>query len=315
MRPWNGSRPILRHDGRPNSALACARHLAHDRVMQDDTLRLSVIQMTPGAEKGANIAQARGLIDAAVAADRPGLVSLPEVWSCLGGDRAAKTEAAEVLPAAGSGETGGDAYEFLRETARRHRIHVHGGSIGEQGGDRLYNTSLVFDPDGREIARYRKIHLFDITTPDGQGYRESATYGAGNAVVTCRIGGLTVGLSICYDMRFPELYLALHRAGADLIMVPAAFTLQTGKDHWDVLLRARAIETQCWIAAAACVGPHRDGRGETRFTYGNSLIADPWGSIVARVSDGPGFATARIDPARGAKVRRDMPVLEHRKLA
>jgi nitrilase len=116
-------------------------------------------------------------------------------------------------------------------------------------------------------------------------------------------------------MRFPELYLALRRAGADLIMVPAAFTLQTGKDHWDVLLRARAIETQCWIAAAACVGPHRDGRGETRFTYGNSLIADPWGSIVARVSDGPGFATARIDPARGAKVRRDMPVLEHRKLA
>ncbi|HQT74544.1 MAG TPA: carbon-nitrogen hydrolase family protein [Acidiphilium sp.] len=283
--------------------------------MQDDTLRLAVIQMSPGADKAANIAQAQGLIDAAVAADRPGLVSLPEVWSCLGGDRAAKMQAAEALPPAGSDAAGGPAYEFLRETARRHRLHVHGGSIGEQGDDRLYNTTLVFDPDGREIARYRKIHLFDITTPDGLGYRESATYGAGDAVVTCRIGGLTVGLSICYDMRFPELYLALRRAGADLIMVPSAFTLQTGKDHWEVLLRARAIETQCWIAAAACVGPHRDGRGETRFTYGNALIADPWGSVVSRVSDGPGFATARIDPTRTARVRRDMPVLQHRKLA
>ncbi len=283
--------------------------------MQDDTLRLSVIQMSPGADKAANIAQAQRLIDAAVAADRPGLVSLPEVWSCLGGDRDAKTLAAEALPPAGSGAAGGPAYEFLRDTARRHRLHVHGGSIGEQADDRLYNTTLVFDADGQEIARYRKIHLFDITTPDGLGYRESATYGAGDAVVTCRIGGLTVGLSICYDMRFPELYLALRRAGADLIMVPSAFTLQTGKDHWEVLLRARAIETQCWIAAAACVGPHRDGRGETRLTYGNALIADPWGSVVARVSDGPGFATARIDSARTARVRRDMPVLQHRKLA
>lgn len=282
--------------------------------MQNDVCRLSVIQMTPGADKASNIAQARALIETAVESDRPGLVSLPEVWTCLGGDRAAKFAAAEELPPEGSNASGGAAYEFLRDAARRHAIHVHGGSMGERGGERLYNTTVVFDPAGREIARYRKIHLFDITTPDGQGYRESAVYGAGDQVVTCRIGDLTVGLSVCYDMRFPELYLALRRAGAELIMVPSAFTLQTGKDHWEVLLRARAIEAQCWIAAAACAGPHRDGAGQLRTTYGNSLIADPWGCVVARASEGPGFATARIDPARTAKVRRDMPVLDHRKL-
>ncbi|MCF3947941.1 carbon-nitrogen hydrolase family protein [Acidiphilium sp. AL] len=283
--------------------------------MQNDPLRLTVIQMAPGADKSANIEQARGLIEAAIAQDRPHLIALPEIWTCLGGNRAAKFAAAEILPPEGSNEAGGVAYEFLRAIARRHEIHVHGGSIGELSGEKLFNTTIVFDPGGREIARYRKIHLFDITTPDGQGYRESAVYGAGEQVVTAQIGALTVGLTICYDMRFPELYLSLRRAGADLIMVPAAFTLQTGKDHWEVLLRARAIETQCWIAAPACTGTHYDGSNEPRVTYGNSLIADPWGHVVARVSDGPGFATARIDAARIARVRRDMPVLDHRKLA
>lgn len=283
--------------------------------MHNGTLRVSVIQLSPGADKGANIDQASRIVDQAVAEDRPDLIALPEIWTCLGGDRATKFAAAEALPAPGSAQAGGQAYEFLRGLARRHKIHVHGGSIGETGGDKLFNTTLVFDPDGAEIARYRKIHLFDIVTPDGQGYRESAVYGAGERVVTVAINGLTVGLTICYDMRFAELFLALRRAGAELIMVPAAFTLQTGKDHWEVLLRARAIETQCWIAAPACTGTHYDGANEARVTYGHSLIADPWGHVVARVSDGPGFATARIDATRTARVRRDMPVLEHRKLA
>jgi nitrilase len=192
---------------------------------------------------------------------------------------------------------------------------VHGGSIGERDGDILYNTTLVFSPAGRELARYRKIHLFDITTPDGQGYRESATYGAGDAVVTCEIGSLKIGLTICYDIRFPELYLALRRKNVDLIMVPAAFTLQTGKDHWEVLLRARAIETQCWIAAPACTGAHQGAARDTRLTYGHSMIVDPWGHVVARASDGVGFATATIDKTYMARVRANMPVLEHRKLA
>jgi nitrilase len=278
-------------------------------------MRVSVIQMSPNADKAQNIGQAGALIEAALAAERAELVALPEIWTCLGGNRAAKFAAAETLPPPGSGETGGAAYAFLRQMAVRHRIYLHGGSIGELDGDKIYNTSLVFSPDGVELARYRKLHLFDITTPDGQGYKESAVYGAGDAVVTCEVGALKLGLAICYDLRFPELFLALRRQGADLIVLPAAFTLQTGKDHWEVLLRARAIETQCWIAAPACTGAHVEGSGETRFTYGHSLIADPWGHVVAKASDGPGFAAARIDTEFSARVRANMPVLSHRKLA
>ncbi len=275
-------------------------------------MRVSVVQMSPGADKTANIAQARELIERVTEAEKPDLIALPEIWTCLGGDRATKFVAAETLPP--PGEAGGEAYEFLRQMAIANAVHVHGGSIGELKGDKLYNTSLVFSPVGVELARYRKIHLFDITTPDGQGYRESATYGAGDEVVTCHIGATHVGLAICYDLRFAELFLALRRRHVDLIVLPAAFTMQTGKDHWEVLLRARAIETQTWFAAPACTGAHQDGSGEIRQTYGHSMIVDPWGHVVARASDGLGWASASIDKAFMAKVRANMPVLEHRRL-
>ena len=276
-------------------------------------MRVTVVQMNPSADKAANLAAADRLVSAAVAEDRPDLVVLPEMWTCLGGDRDIKRAAAERLPAPGGAARGGDAYTLLRTLAERHRIVLHGGSIAEDGGDRLYNTTIVFGPEGEERARYRKIHLFDITGPDGTGYRESATFGRGADIVTYRAGNTTIGCTICYDLRFPELYLALRRAGAEVIVVPAAFTLQTGKDHWEVLIRARAIETQCWIAAAATWGRHEE-RGEPRFTYGHSLIADPWGHVVAKASDGEGWATARIDPAVTARVRRDMPLVDHRVL-
>jgi len=278
-------------------------------------MRVSVVQMSPGHDKGENISQAARLIEAATTSDRPDMLGLPEVWTCLGGDRAAKFDQAEALPAANSNEPGGPAYEFLRRTARERRIHLHGGSIAEKDGERLFNTTLVFDPDGREIARYRKIHLFDITTPDGSGYQESATFGAGEKVVTCEARGVRIGLAICYDLRFAELFLALRRAGAEMIFLPAAFTRETGKDHWEVLVRARAIETQCWFAAPACYGRHQSAGGEWRWTYGHSLLCDPWGHVVAKVSDGIGWATARIDQAVTARVRADMPVLDHRRLA
>ncbi len=284
-------------------------------------MRVAVIQMSPNAEKAQNIAQARGLIESLVAAQKLDLIALPEIWTCLGGTRAQKFAQAEVLPKPNGkaplapGGQGGEAYEFLRGIAMKHNIHVHGGSIGELDGEKLYNTSLVFSPAGEELARYRKIHLFDITTPDGTGYKESATYGAGDQVVTCLIGETRIGLAICYDLRFPELFLALRRAGAELIILPAAFTLQTGKDHWEVLLRARAIETQCWVAAPACTGSHHEGvSGETRYTYGHSLIADPWGHVVAKASDGPGWAVASVDKTYMARLRANMPVLEHRVL-
>jgi len=279
-------------------------------------MRVTVVQMNQGSDKAENIAQACRLLQAALAADKPDIVSLPEVWTCLGGDRAQKVSQAEELPAKGSNQQGGPAYEFLREVARRDRVHVHGGSLIERAGETLFNTTVAFDPNGTEIARYRKIHLFDIVTPDGAGYRESATFGAGDEVVTYQANGVTVGCAICYDLRFAELFLALRRAGAELIFLPAAFTLLTGKDHWETLIRARAIETQCWMAAPAAWGRYLEGSsGEPRYTYGHALIADPWGHVLAKVSDGPGWATARIDPAFTARVRRDMPVMEHRRLA
>jgi nitrilase len=276
-------------------------------------LRVTVLQMNPDANKAGNIEQASHLIDAA-AVDRPDVISLPEVWTCLGGDRATKLHEAETLPAPGSNASGGPAYEFLRAVARNRSVYVHGGSLVEREGERLFNTTVVFDRAGQEVARYRKLHLFDITAPDGTGYRESATFGAGEAVATLDVGGVPVGLAICYDIRFPELFSAMRGAGAELVFLPAAFTLLTGKDHWDVLLRARAIETQCWFAAAATWGRHTGADGGARFTYGHSLVCDPWGTVVARVADGIGWATARIDRAVTARVRRDMPVAEHRRL-
>lgn len=279
-------------------------------------MRVSVIQMNPGSDKQENIRQASRLIGEAVDADRPDIVSLPEVWTCLGGTRAGKFEQAEELPPAGSNAVGGPAYEFLRGVARSQRIHVHGGSMGEKGGDRLFNTTVVFGPEGQELARYRKVHLFDITAPDGTGFKESATYAGGDEIVTYQAGGMKIGCAICYDLRFPEMFLALRRAGAELIFLPSNFAMQTGKDHWDVLIRARAIDSQCWIAAPATTGKYSaDGAGDVRWAYGHSLLCDPWGHVIAKVSDGVGWATARIDPTVTGRVRRDMPLLEHRRLA
>ena len=278
-------------------------------------MRISVIQMSPGSDKSENIAQARHLIDAAVRADRADLVVLPEMWSCLGGSRDTKFAAAETLPEPGSGTASGEAYNLLLGMARQAGIFLHGGSIGERLGDRISNTSLVFGPDGSELARYRKIHLFDVTTPSGEGYRESDTFAPGDAVVTVSLGAVKAGLAICYDIRFAELFLQLRRAGAELIILPAAFTAETGEAHWETLLRARAIEMQCWLAASATCGRHLDAGGSSRTTYGQSMLIDPWGTVTARASNGPGWATGVLDPSRTKQVREGIPVLAHRRLA
>jgi nitrilase len=277
-------------------------------------MKITVVQMKSGHDRAANIDQARDLIERAVIADQPRLVALPETWSCLGGDFLTKLKQSEALPTAGSDEAG-PAYRFMRNAAMEHQIYLHGGSICERVGDRLFNTTVVFNPHGDEIARYRKIHLFDMNTPDGSGYRESDEYGAGKAIVTYEVDGIKAGCAICYDLRFPELFLALRREGVELIVLPSAFTLQTGRDHWEVLLRARAIETQCWFAAPAMWGSHEGGSGETRFTYGHSLVCDAWGQIVANASDGIGWATARMDRSLTDRIRIDMPLLQHRSSA
>jgi nitrilase len=269
-------------------------------------MKVSLVQMNSISDKAANIASARALIEKAVAEESPDWVLLPEQFDWAGGGRGDKYANAEILP-------GGPAYTMARELAQKHRIFIHAGSLMEriEGDERIHNTSVVFNRQGEEIARYRKIHLFDVTTPDGASYRESATVKAGSAVVTYDCEGVTIGCSICYDLRFPDLFQALARKGAQMIALPAAFTLQTGKDHWEVLLRARAIETQTYVCASAQTGSFTVGN-EQRATYGHSLVADPWGHVVAKASDGIGIVSTRIDPAVVAKVRRMIPVAEHR---
>ncbi len=269
-------------------------------------MKVSIIQMNSISDKAANIATAEALIERAVKEDRPDWVLLPEFFDWAGGAKADKLMNAESFP-------GGPAYEMARSQAIKHRIFVHAGSIMEriEGEDRIHNTSVVFDREGEEIARYRKIHLFDVTTPDGASYKESATVKAGDRVVTYDCEGVTVGCSICYDLRFPDLFQALAEKGAEIIALPAAFTLHTGKDHWEVLLRARAIETETYLCASAQTGSFAVGN-EQRHTYGHSLIADPWGHVVAKASDGVGVVSTRIDQAQIKRVRRLIPVAEHK---
>jgi nitrilase len=260
-------------------------------------------------DKKRNIEQATSLIEAAVTADRPDVLVLPEVWNWRGGTTADKIREADQIP-------GGPAYAALQELARRHKVWIHGGSMIERIPEarQVHNTTCVFDREGREVARYRKIHMFDITAPDGTPYNESTSVKAGTEVVAYDLEGFKAGCTICYDMRFAELYITLAKEGCDIIMVPSSFTLQTGKDHWDLMLRARAVETQCYIVAPGQYGPYVDGKGGTRLSYGHSLIADPWGHIVAKVSDGIGFASANIDRTQLQRVRELIPMNAHRRL-
>ncbi|MEP4379104.1 MAG: carbon-nitrogen hydrolase family protein [Alphaproteobacteria bacterium] len=274
-------------------------------------MKITTLQMNTRSDKAANLEQARALAVHAVAVDSPDMLVLPEVFAFMGSSVADKRDAAEELPEPGHG--GGAAFETLRALAGDHGVFVHGGSFVERAGDEFFNTTVAFDRAGQELARYRKIHLFDVSTPDGREYRESATFGAGSEIVTYRADDITVGCSICYDLRFAELYRALAEAGADVIMVPAAFTLQTGKDHWEVLLRARAIETQTYMVAAAQTGTYHEGNDE-RASWGHSMIVDPWGHILAQAREGTGHATATVEPAYAAQVRQRIPVAEHRVL-
>lgn len=272
-------------------------------------MKASLIQMNSQPDKARNIEAARRLMARAVEEDRPDLLVLPECFDFVGGSVADKLAAGETLRE-------GPAYHMAQAFAREHRVFVHAGSLWERvpGEDRNFNTTVVFDRDGREVAVYRKIHLFDIVTPDGMEFRESASVRRGEDLVTYALDGLTIGCAICYDLRFAELFLGLARQGADVIVLPSAFTLQTGKDHWEVLARARAIETQTYLLACGQWGAFAGAKGEMRFCYGHSLVCDPWGHVVAKASDGVGHVTARIAPELIARVRADMPVAAHRVL-
>ena len=274
-------------------------------------MHITLIQMTPNHAADDNRRQADRLIRSACAGEKPDLIVLPEVWSCLGGTIADKRGAAETLPETSTADAG-PLYGFLRGIAMELGVAIHGGSIGEIVGDRLFNTSLVFAADGKEIARYRKIHLFDMVTSTGEQYRESSVYKAGSEVVTFELAGVIVGCTICYDLRFGYLFDALRAAGAELIVLPAAFTAETGRAHWEVMVRARAIETQCWLAAAATTGSHLDADRRERSTFGHSMICDPWGRVVATAGREPGWISAVMDRTVTRQVRERMPLWEHR---
>jgi nitrilase len=273
-------------------------------------LRIAAIQMVSAATVDTNLATARRLI-AEAADDGAQLIALPEYF-CLMGQK--DTDKVDVREAPGHGPI----QAFLAEAAARHRVWLVGGtlpvSLGDGVIDRIRNTTFVFAPDGSVVARYDKIHLFGFTKGT-EHYDESRTIAAGSAPVSfeATLGDqpLRVGLSICYDVRFPELYRGFANDGApDLILVPAAFTYTTGAAHWEILLRARAIENQCYVLAPAQGGVHENGRR----TWGHSMLIDPWGDIVAVLAEGEGVVAGNLDPTRIAEVRANLPALKHRVL-
>lgn len=265
-------------------------------------MRIAAVQMTSGADKALNLESATRLILKAAESGAQ-LVGLPENFSWMGPEPERNLNA-ETLE--------GDTLARMAELARSLKISVLAGSILETGapGGRLFNTSVLFGPGGQRLGVYRKIHLFDVEVGDGQTYRESAAVAPGTEVVVADSPVGKVGLSVCYDLRFPELYRRHAEAGAVLLTVPAAFTLMTGKDHWEVLLRARAIENQAYVIAPAQQGKHP----KDRLTWGHAMVVDPWGLVVARASEGEGLAMAELDLEYLAKVRRTLPALQHRRL-
>ena len=265
-------------------------------------MRIAVLQMTTGIDPVAN---ARTLTEAVADARRGGAAMLftPEMSGVLDSNRS--RAAGNLHP-----ESDDAVLAAVRKAAAEQGIWVHLGSLAVRGDDgKLANRAYVIDSDGNIRARYDKLHLFDVDLPTGESWRESASYtpGSGAVVVDTPVG--QVGLAICYDMRFPDLFRALSDAGATLLAVPAAFTRPTGAAHWHILLRARAIEAAAFVVAAAQTGVHEDGRA----TYGHSLVIDPWGEVLLDMGEEVGLGFAEIDPSRTADVRARIPVLAHRR--
>jgi len=266
------------------------------------TTLVAAAQMTSGADKAHNLKTATELVRRAATLGAT-FIGLPENFAWMGpeSDRNGSAEALE-----------GPTLSHLGTLARELRVTVLAGSVLETGapGGRLFNTSVLFGPDGARLGVYRKIHLFDVEVGDGQTYRESAAVAPGTEVVVADAPLGKVGLSVCYDLRFPELYRMHSAAGAVLLTVPSAFTLATGKDHWEVLLRARAIENQAYVLAPAQQGRHP----KDRMTWGHAMLVDPWGLVTARASEGEGLAFGEVNLELVERTRRQLPALSHRRL-
>ena len=265
-------------------------------------VRIAAIQTVSGPDVAANLETAARLIAEAAAAGAR-LVALPEYFPLISKDEAAKVRIREP-------EGAGPLQDFLAAEARRHGVWLIGGTLPlvAEADDKVRNSTLVYDDQGRRVARYDKIHLFGFQRGE-ERYDEAATIEPGSTVACFDSPAGRTGLSVCYDLRFPELFRAMGEV--DLIVLPAAFTWTTGRAHWEVLLRARAIENQCYLMAPAQGGCHESGR----VTWGHTMIIDPWGEILACRDEGPGVVLAEIDHARLAAVRESLPALRHRCLA
>jgi deaminated glutathione amidase len=268
-----------------------------------DRLRVACVQINSSGSKADNLERMEALV-ARAASTGADVVLLPEKWNGLG--------SAEILREVAEPLDGGETVDAMSGWARTHGITLVGGSIAErrEGREKLSNTCVVFDGGGEIVAVYRKIHMFDVEV-GGHVYRESEAEEPGGGPVVCTAEGWALGLTVCYDLRFPELYRILAVEGAELVTVPAAFTLYTGKDHWEILLRARAIENQCYVAAANQWGVHAEGKA----SYGRTAIVDPWGVVLAQAPDEDAVVSAELDRAHMERVRRALPSLANRQPA
>jgi nitrilase len=264
--------------------------------------RVAAIQMSSVPDRDINLGVADRLIEEAASAGAR-IVALPENFSFLGSP--------EQKIGLGEPAANGPTLQYLREQSLRHQVYLIGGSIPllTDEPDRVSNTCFALGPDGDILARYDKLHMFDVSIDDANTYRESDHVKPGQDVVTFRADAITIGLSICFDLRFPELYRRLADAGADLVFVPSAFTVPTGRAHWEVLLRARAIENLCYVTAPAQTGEHAKGRA----THGHSMIVDPWGVVLTEAPEGSGIIWADVDTDLIADVRSRLPALKARR--
>jgi predicted amidohydrolase len=242
-----------------------------------------------------------GRMIAGAASQGAGLVVLPEMFNC--------PYVARLFPEYAESYPEGETFSMLSAAARAHNIYLVGGSVPEREGDRVYNSSFVFGPAGQLLGRHRKVHLFDVDLPGGVRVKESSTLGAGREVTVIKTGLGAIGVAICYDIRFPELMRLMVAGGAQVLVIPGAFNMTTGPAHWEMLHRCRAVDNQVYVIAAS---PARD-TGAPYVAYGHSMVVDPWGNVVSRAAEEEEILLGHIDPDRIERVRRELPLLKHRR--
>lgn len=269
-------------------------------------MKIALVQMSSQPDREYNLTQAMRLMVEAMAGS-PDLIVLPEHFDWMGGSTEEKRRAADFVP-------GGSAYQLVHDFSRIHRVWIHAGSLMERSHREgtIHNTTVVFNNRGEHVGLYRKMHLFDITAPNGSVYAESAVVTPGEDLFVYEIRGFRIACAICYDLRFSRLFDRLAEEQVDVFILPAAFTRQTGEAHWEVLCRARAIEYQAYFAACGQCGSYPAPDGVQRETFGQSLVSDPWGQVLSRAGDEPCVLFAELDRDRLSDVRRLIPMADHR---